>query len=322
MSNWQVVSIYVAVASYRDRYLQSTIDSAMSTADNPSNITFGCFVQLSEADLVTGVGKITNNYGGRVSYIETIAGNIFSVTECRNQALSWLLESHDFVLQVDSHTKFTPGWDTQLVTWHADLPDKSLFSTYLPGWITNNDSSIELFPDYDTGCQFPTFNDEIAKGYFMRTYDLVPNLTYVSKQSHEFKKTWYLCGHFIFGPAQYFREITQPSWIVFWGEELYHSLIAAGHGWSVYAPPARLLRHLYPQDILDNPLPKLWVDFSEKWIQLHDESTDKVIDAIVNRTVGKDYLPSIDFIDDLYEYLGYDLGELLDGWRRERKALH
>lgn len=316
-----MANIYISIASYRDPYLQSTLDSAFSTADNPGSLTAGCFIQLSDDDYKNNVARITNTYGGSVNFEEVSAGSVFSINTCRSKANQWLSDDHDYFLQIDSHTRFTPGWDTKLISWLSALPEKSLFSTYLPGWVPGKDSDT-LFSDYSSGCQFAAFNDEIAKGYFMRTYDLVPNLIYVEKGNDDARKTWYLCGHFIFGPTEYLWSVQQPSWILFWGEELYNSLLAASYGWSVYAPPSRLLRHLYPQDIVDNPLPKIWVDFSEMWGGLHDVSTDKVIDVIVAQTTGEGYLKDVDKVNALYDYLGYNIGTILQEWRNERKALH
>lgn len=43
--------IYVSIASYRDPYLQSTIDSLFLEADNPENITVGCFIHALENEI-------------------------------------------------------------------------------------------------------------------------------------------------------------------------------------------------------------------------------------------------------------------------------
>jgi hypothetical protein len=215
-----------------------------------------------------------------------------------------------------------PGWDTSLVAWLQELPSKSLFSSYLPGWVPGKNGESTTLPDYPDGYTVASFNDEIAKGYFNRTYDIVPNLVHKSKSPDKPGKTWYLCGHFIFGPAAYFKEVRQPDWILFWGEELYHSLLAHSYGWAVYSPPQRLLRHLYPQDLGDKQVPKIWVDFNETWTSQHDPATDLVIDAILNKTTGEGYFKDVALVESLYAHLGYDIGKTLDAWRTERKALH
>lgn len=314
--------IYVSIASYRDDYLQSTIDNALITAHDPALIYFGCFVQLLDEDFFTNTRRVRDTHAGKVFYEEAEAGEVFSVSACRTRANQWLTEEYDYVLQVDSHTRFTPGWDLSLKTWIKSCPANSLFSSYVPGWVPLGDGTEELNPDFEQGCQEATFNDEVAKGSFMRTYDLVPNLVHRRKADDAVYESWYLCGHFIFGPSTYFLEVAQPSWILFWGEELYHGLLAASYGWRVFIPPKLPIRHLYPQDVQSNIGSKLWVDFNARWAAEHDPATDRVLDAIISKKTGKDYFKDVGLVENLYRRIGYDIGKLLEEWQNERKALH
>jgi hypothetical protein len=46
-------------------------------------------------------------------------------------------------------------------------------------------------------------------------------------------------------------------------------------------------------------------------------STDLVIDNILNKLTGKEHFGTTRSVDELYSYLGYDIGKLLDSWREE-----
>ena len=58
--------IYVSLASYRDPYLESTIDSLFKEADNPDNILVGCFIHALENELETS--KLKRTYDNKVKY--------------------------------------------------------------------------------------------------------------------------------------------------------------------------------------------------------------------------------------------------------------
>jgi hypothetical protein len=75
---------------------------------------------------------------------------------------------------------------------------------------------------------------------------------------------------------------------------------------------------MYPQDVENfMPLNKLWKDFHEAWDINKPIATDLIIDHIINRTTGFEHFGTTRSIDDLYQYLGYDMGKLFKLWREE-----
>ena len=161
------------------------------------------------------------------------------------------------------------------------------------------------------------FNNSIAKQFFLNTYEIVPDLKRKKKDADKPARTWYTCGHFIFASSEYFLSVKQPDWILFWGEEVYNSLVTFTNGWDVLVPEVIPVRHMFPQDVPHLKLNKLWCDFSDRWIQQRDKATDRVIDAIINQTTGENYLGTKRSLDELYNLIGYDLGLLLKEWRNE-----
>jgi len=315
--------VYLSIASYRDPLLQSTIDSAFSNARFPENLEVGCFIQVKENDPTSPEHRVTNTYSGRVHYELAPAGKIFSVTHCRNKANSWLKPHHDYVLQVDSHTRFEQNWDQKLIEEQKNLSsEKGLLSCYLPGWTPTFESGDLLQPHDPKNYNVANYNNKFAKKIFFNTYELVPKLKGNFRTLESAVKSWHTCGHFLFGPADYFLSVNQPDWILFWGEELYHSLIAFTHGWDVYIPYSLPLRHMFPQDVPELELNKIWKDFPVEWHSRRIDSTDRVIDAVIYKTVGPNYLGTDRCLDELYGYLGYDLGQLFESWRNEHRALH
>ncbi len=311
-----VAKIYVSIASYRDPLVQSTIDNLFITSSGSHVINVGVFVQEFSTDPIS----ITNTYGGKVNYESKLPGCVFSVSKCRSLANKWLDESYDYVLQIDAHSRFENNWDDILVKEHKKTEQRTdsnvLFSTYLPGWTP---FLKELLFSYDASViSNVNYNNKVAKKSLFDTYELVPYLEVQMRDNYLSTKNWYTCGHFIFGPAKYFLDVVQPSWILFWGEELYHSLMAFTNGWDVYVPYNLPVRHMYPQDVKnDMVLNKLWDDFQLEWELNKMPSTDLVIDNILNKLTGKEHFGTTRSVDELYSYLGYDIGKLLDSWREE-----
>ena len=309
-------NIYVSIASYRDSLLQSTIDNIFKMSSGLNNIFVGVFIQKFASDLP----YIINDYFGKVKYIEVEAGSIFSVGNCRNRANEWLDNSYDYVLQIDGHTRFENNWDEILVKEHQGLSkkvnSKILFSTYLSGWIPG---PTEILKEHNSKIvALATFNTIESKKFFFNTYELVPDLAITDRKSNDAVNGWYLCGHFIFGPAEYFLNVVQPKWILFWGEEVYHSFMAFTNGWDVYIPYSAPVRHMYPQDVNDYiSLNKLWNDFSLDWELSKIKSTNLIIDNLINKITGEEFLGTKRSLDKMYQNLGYDPVSLFVEWRKE-----
>lgn len=312
--------MYLSIASYRDPLLQSTIDDAFSKAAYPEEIEVGCFIQAFPEDIDC---LVTNDYGGKVKWSVTTPGEVFSVTACRSRANQWLSDRHEYCLQIDSHTRFITYWDDSLIADYESFAiDTALFSSYLPGWVPK-ESADKIFPQSQSDYLLPVFDEIFSKKTFFDHYELVPKLELLQRNPGTTVRSWYLAGHFIFGPSTYFLSVKQPPWILFWGEEVYNSLVAFTNGWDVFVPPTLPLRHMYPQDVPHLSLNKLWKDFPYRWASTMRSSTDMVIDAIAGRTVGDEHLGGIRALDDLYTFIGYDLGTTFTRWRDEyRTTLH
>ena len=317
-------SIYLAIASYRDPLLQSTIDDAFSKAARPEVLSVGCFIQVLDTDPALHKHLITNDYGGRVKYKVAPAGKIFSVTKCRNVSMKWLAPEHNYVLQIDAHTRFEKDWDVTLLKQFSELSDnKAILSCYPHEWIRENGWDVYLNWSY-THIALCSYNTKEAKQSFMDTYDLVPTLLDMPRENPLPAKNWYISGAFIFAPADFFRAVRQPDWIAFWGEELFYSLLAFTNGWTVYAPCNRPIYSLYakPAAKETHSAHKIWEDFPLEWHAAHKAGAKKLVASIINKTTGEGYLGTERPIEELYEFLGYNLSELLQEWSDEYETLH
>ena len=307
-------AIYVTIACYRDQVIQSTIDDLFNKADNADRVSVGVFIQ----ELASEAPLITNTYGGRVKVTSQEPGQIFSVCECRNKALEHY-STQEYTLQIDSHTRFDQGWDTYLINLHSSLDNcKSLISIYLPDWylIDNQETIVprkNLFPNF-------SFNTAESEKAFHTYNELVPfPVSPISAEGELLKRGWYLCGHFIFGPSEFFQTIPQPEWVGFWGEEVINSVRAFTSGWDVYIPASPPLYHMHEAKSIGFSRPKLWLDFPIEHSNRRMPTTDRIIDTIKNKVVSKEDLFSDRDLENLYDITEYNLGTLFEGWKNDRK---
>jgi hypothetical protein len=309
--------IYVSIASYRDPLLNSTIKSLYVNANKPENITVGCFIQSYEQDreLETPINQPLNEIINwkNVSYQVVNPGSIFSITECRNNALQFLSDDATYVLQVDSHTRFHKDWDLSLLNYIKDLPEKSAISTYLPGWqpLPTGEELVKI----NNGFFEPNFTT-FSKNSLINTREITPENVPIESDSKFLYKSWYLAAHFIFARKELFKCINKQDWVMFWGEELVNSLSAASEGWEVYLPYTPPLAHMYPQDVeYYLPLNKLFKDFPEEWHRNTVKTTENILNMLNNVTERQGFNQS--GLDKVNSHLGYDLAERFNNFLKD-----
>lgn len=308
--------IYVSIASYRDPFLQRTIDSLYCAADNPSSITVGCFINVFPEELQEKVPF--NRYGYNVIYETEMPGTVFSVTYCRNRCLKWLDDSYDYVLQVDAHTAFDNGWDTRLVEMVNSVGyEKAILSGAL--------SSFGVYPNgeeiRDKAVLARSFylTNEDTKRAFLNASDMAPNGCILETLPDKgYAHGWYIAGHFIFSPAKYFLDIPQPDWVLFWGEEVLNSVRAYTAGWNVYIFEDIPLYHL-DENVTRTGRPRLWEDFPDEWFPKREPASDRIVDIMNNIDTVSGDLFYVRSLKELYEHVGTDLGNMFLEWRAQRR---
>ena len=120
-------TIFVQIASYRDQELPRSIASALSQANSPERIRFRICWQYDE-DTYTDLDPYIRDARFRVkqTHYEDSKGCCWA----RNQT-NLLYQDEDFTLQIDAHTRFAKGWDSQYIEMIASLSsEKPLLSTY------------------------------------------------------------------------------------------------------------------------------------------------------------------------------------------------
>jgi hypothetical protein len=138
-----MVKICVQIASYRDPQLPTTIASLLANADRPDQFTFGiCWQHGPEED--------ANIYDDNPAF------RVFKVPFAKSRGLCWarsitnkLINGEDLTLQIDSHHRFAPSWDTLMLADYASackLSNMPILTTYLTPFDPENPKDASNVP--------------------------------------------------------------------------------------------------------------------------------------------------------------------------------
>lgn len=133
-------TIFVSVAAFNDRWLQQTIDTAISKAANPKRIFFGVWEHRTDYNFVLDGAGNQNIKHARLNY-----PHILGVGFARLNALA-MYSGQDFFLQVDAHMIFNDDWDNILIKRYLEVAadtnnKKIIFSSFVPWWKPQKDGS-------------------------------------------------------------------------------------------------------------------------------------------------------------------------------------
>jgi Glycosyltransferase (GlcNAc) len=286
--------IFVSIASYRDPDLVSTILDCLAKASHPDRLRF----------------VICWQHGPEERLPEWVRGPQFHILDINwheSRGACWaraaIMEhwaGEDWFLQIDSHQRFAPQWDTTLIT-QATLTGshKPLLSSPAPPF------TIGTSPTFDQplGCQFTGFRDN---GIPQVKIGLLPlesgRETPVRARS--------VCGHFIFAPGTFTREVPYDPEMYFSSEETTMAVRAFTHGYDLFHPAKVVTWHEYEGSYRS----KHWHDHPENqgaqsdWHQLHERGIAKVIQFFTEPDAGGLGLGRERTFADYESYAGVSFG--------------
>ena len=126
-------TILVHLPSYRDPELIPTIKDALSHAEYPERIHFGVCRQYNPADQFDNIDEF--RLDSRFKIMDVPYKEALGLPWARAQINEKLLTDEDFVLQLDSHHRFTKNWDSTLIGMHSQMENKGhkpIIAGYLP----------------------------------------------------------------------------------------------------------------------------------------------------------------------------------------------
>lgn len=238
-------SIFVSVASYRDPECHRTVCDLFEKAQEPARISVGiCWQFISPQDDYM-FEPLDSAY--RVRSIGYDARSSLGACWAKSEAQK-LWQGEDYVLNIDSHMRFEPGWDRRLIEILNSCPaPKPVLSTYPAPY----EPPDRLFPG----------TPHLVAGAF--GVDGVLHLEGRQQDMTCPKRGAFISGNFCFARAEFLAQVPHDPQLYFYGEEITLSVRAWTHGWDVFTPHVCVIYHCYGRP----GVPKHWDDHPEWWRQ-------------------------------------------------------
>lgn len=233
MSNTETILVHLP--SYRDPELIPTIKDALSHAEYPERIHFGVCRQYNPADQFDNIDEF--RLDSRFKIMDVPYKEALGLPWARAQINEKLLTDEDFVLQLDSHHRFTKNWDSTLIGMHSQMEKqgyKPIIAGYLPHYNPFKDPVGRA--DVPWQAQFACF-------YPHGTIFIRPALLSGWETMTEPAHARFLSGHFSFARSQWARDVKHDPDIYFSGEEINLSVRSFTHGYNIFHPHRLVIWH-------------------------------------------------------------------------------
>ena len=253
-------SIFVQIASYRDTECQWTVKDLFEKAQHPGRVTVGICVQ---ADPVLDKDCFA------VPSPRPAQTKVTAVLPRESQGVCWaraltqqLFEDQDYVLMIDSHMRFIPNWDTELIAELSRCSSpKSFLSTYPPGYKPPDKLEVDPKP-------------VVMRAQDFKDGDIRFEGEVLARTPEKPLRGAFLAAGLLFAPGKFVREVPYDPYIYFNQEEITLAARAFTHGWDVYAPTKPFVYHFYNEPAKGETRPLHWSD-RQDWARFQALSRER-----------------------------------------------
>ena len=329
MSSNSKETIFISVASYRDPVCSVTLNSIYDNAAKPENVFVGICQQNKEGDedclnTIDKNKKISkdNIRIMRVGYKEA-KGPTYARYLC-----STLYKDEEYFMQIDSHSKFVPNWDTKCINMIKKLKDEHKVKKPL---LSHYPNEINMHKDYDEKDENKRNNPpRICKSFFNNRDMISFAGAEIINTKNNFYQTPFVSGGMFFAEAKFLKEVPYDPHLpyLFVGEEILHSARFYTNGWDSYTPTENILYHEYTR----SDKPKYWTDiknysdskaFEKVKFLLKFNNDESKVHKDVKKDIEKYSLGKERTLEQYYEFAGIDIKDRLvrkNFCRKDNKA--
>jgi hypothetical protein len=272
--------IFISIASYRDPELQWTIKSAIANANNPDNLYFGVVHQGVDSELFD-IQEIKN-----ISITKMHPKEAKGAGFARAKAME-LYSGQEYFLQIDSHTRFVPGWDAISIDQLNRAKNISGHSRVLLSYFP------APFEPERNGGMFLVKNNPKIKDYPTRQKILLNKRKQWTAERFEFDSklkenpelSETVLGGFMFSDGSIVNEVPYDPEISFFGEEICFAMRSWTRGWDIYSPSKNIVYHFYSR----GGYSKIWKDRNLRgisWKEIEEISYNKQKKVLCGEETG------------------------------------
>jgi Glycosyltransferase (GlcNAc) len=285
-------NIFVQIASYRDAELLPTLRDCIAKAAHPENLRFGICWQR---DTIESLGKFLADPRFRVISIPYQDSK--GVCWARN-AIQSLYAGETYTLQLDSHHRFVPRWDSELIAMLESLDsEKAMLTTYAPHYDPRKAKPPKSVPWKIAFDKFTPDGRLLTRPSFIENdRDLVGPIP-----------ARFYSAHFAFTIGAFCEQVKHDALLYFLGEEITMAVRAFTHGYDLYHPHQVIVWHEYTR----NYRRKHWDDHNSGGVPWHVQDAaagDRIAALLGQRSAALDLgefgLGKSRSLSDYEEYAG------------------
>lgn len=279
-------TIFISIASYRDKNCPRTIEEIYNNADHPERIFIGIYQQNGPYDISCQTSKIDPKLQKNISLVTVPADEARGPAVARYHA-SQLFKKEDFFLEIDAHMRVLPHWDTTLLNmWHKLAQEKGpnvILTAYPMEWDATTD---KIDPTHET--QVPLFC-----GMDFSYGDVPRPSSILNKKTSIFHESPFIAAGFFFGPGKFLENVPYDPNLsyLFQGEEFLLGMRLWCKGYRFYNPTENLIFHYYER----SNEPKIWDD-DPNYAEINPKVLErvKILIGLVEGKQDKSYPYGID----------------------------
>jgi hypothetical protein len=288
-------TIFIQIASYRDKQLLPTLRDCISKAKNPENLRFSITWQHSLEDEWDTLDEFKND--DRFRIIDVDYRESKGVCWARN-LLQQQYNGEKYTLQLDSHHRFIENWDIELISMLKYMQSKGYAKPLITGYIPSFDPIDEENSKINIPWKmvFDRFSPDGNVHFFPEYMDEYLSLTKPVKAR-------FYSAHFAFTLGEFAVEVQHDPEYYFHGEEISIAVRAFTHGYDLFHPHKVIAWHEYTR----KNSKKQWDDDSE-WVQKEKFSHKKNRELFYiderTRDFGKYDFGTVRSLEDYEKYSG------------------
>ena len=231
------MKIFIQIASYRDPELEKTIKSAIENAKKPKNLVFGIARQYHPDDKFDTLEEYRKDKRFRILDIPYLESG--GACWARNQ-IQQLYKGEEYTLQIDSHMRFAPNWDDEMIKMVKQLQKKGHKKPLLTGYVSS------FNPENDPSERVPepwrmVFDRFIPEGAVFFLPETIPGWQDLTEPV----TARFYSAHYCFTLGEFSKEVQHDPDYYFHGEEISIAVRAYTHGYDLFHPHRVLIWHEY-----------------------------------------------------------------------------
>ena len=255
-----VETITISVASYRDPDLIKTIKSAYENAAHPDRLHFAVFSQAEEEEH-PDLSFVTNLRYDKAHWSDSLGA-------CWARAKATADLTSDYVLQIDSHSRFLPEWDKLLISAYKKA--QGFWGNRI--WLTNYPDSFELDESGKTVLK-PQQTFYKLDAYWHEESRMVQGKWADVRDTVNGDEQFFMSANCMFTEVSLMQQVPYDAELYFTGEEPSLALRAYTRGMRLISPTVKFMFTNYNRP---NSKRRLHWEDHEHWGLLNKKSYERL----------------------------------------------